>query len=253
MSEEAAEGMAVVLDDDLDVKARELAGSLIALAQPWGGTGIEDQRATFIILIAAALQRERGELIRKGQELAVAYGNCLIDLHAKETALRLAERCVEECAEWTERAEKAEARVKQLIDESNAEQEELVNTNLAMQRYEAEVKELREACSRWQNIAVGWATAANRAEQPPEFYKNYDEGTMNAMQALMTRARDKAQALREALEALKDAAEAYSADQSGADDPRCGLVQPITVAEGIALNEAMEKARKALEGKVWQH
>jgi hypothetical protein len=70
MSEEAAEGMAVALDDDLDVKARELAGSLIALAQPWGGTGIEDQRATFIILIAAALQRERDEATTRAISIA---------------------------------------------------------------------------------------------------------------------------------------------------------------------------------------
>jgi hypothetical protein len=41
-------------------------------------------------------QGESAELIRKGQDLAVAYGKCLIDLHAKETALKVAERCVEE-------------------------------------------------------------------------------------------------------------------------------------------------------------
>jgi hypothetical protein len=43
-----------------------------------------------------AYEAERAELIRKGQDLAVAYGKCLIDLHAKETALKVAERCVEE-------------------------------------------------------------------------------------------------------------------------------------------------------------
>ena len=52
--------------------------------------------------------------------------------------------------------------------------------------------------------------------------------------------------LREALARLADAAETYSADQSGATDSRCGLVQPITVTEGRELNDALEQAREAL-------
>jgi len=50
----------------------------------------------------------------------------------------------------------------------------------------------------------------------------------------------------DALARLVDAADAYSADQSGATDKRCGLVQPITVAEGQELNDAMAAARAIL-------
>jgi hypothetical protein len=52
--------------------------------------------------------------------------------------------------------------------------------------------------------------------------------------------------LRQALVNLVDAAESYAADQSGATDSRCGLVQPITVAEGEALNTALRTASAAL-------
>lgn len=41
---------------------------------------------------------------------------------------------------------------------------------------------------------------------------------------------------------LADAAECYAADQARATDPRCGLVQPVTVAEANELNEALAKA-----------
>jgi len=50
-----------------------------------------------------------------------------------------------------------------------------------------------------------------------------------------------------ALIRLIDAAESYSADQGGATDRRCGLVQPITVAEGIELNDALTQAREIIE------
>lgn len=49
-----------------------------------------------------------------------------------------------------------------------------------------------------------------------------------------------------AIELLLDAADAYAADQSRAKDPRCGLVQPITVAEANALNDAMKFAHAAI-------
>ena len=52
--------------------------------------------------------------------------------------------------------------------------------------------------------------------------------------------------LRAILRRLMDAAEAYAADQQYAIDERIGLVQPITVAEGKELNEALDQAREVL-------
>lgn len=49
-----------------------------------------------------------------------------------------------------------------------------------------------------------------------------------------------------ALTALEHAADIYAADQSGATDPRCGLHQPVSVADGEALNEALKLARSML-------
>ena len=53
--------------------------------------------------------------------------------------------------------------------------------------------------------------------------------------------------LRALLLRLANAAEAYRADQSAAIDPRLGLVQPITVAEGRELDEALTVVWKELE------
>lgn len=52
--------------------------------------------------------------------------------------------------------------------------------------------------------------------------------------------------LRRVLRDLVDAGEDLEADQSGATDPRCGLVQPITVEEGKAFSAALVEARKIL-------
>lgn len=60
-------------------------------------------------------------------------------------------------------------------------------------------------------------------------------------------AENKAQ--RELLGQLHDSASEYAADQSGANDPRCGVVQPITVADGEALNDALRRAAALLEKK----
>lgn len=49
-----------------------------------------------------------------------------------------------------------------------------------------------------------------------------------------------------ALERLDDAADAYRADQSRAKDARCGLVQPVTVAQAEELNQASSQARRAI-------
>lgn len=51
-----------------------------------------------------------------------------------------------------------------------------------------------------------------------------------------------------ALAELHDAADVFVADQSGAPDPRCGLVQPVTVAECEALNAARRRAAAVLAG-----
>lgn len=46
-------------------KGKELAGALIALVQPWGGTGIEDQRERFIDLIDAELRRTKEACLKR--------------------------------------------------------------------------------------------------------------------------------------------------------------------------------------------
>ncbi len=51
----------------------------------------------------------------------------------------------------------------------------------------------------------------------------------------------------EAAVALADAADAHCALQDTATDKRVGLTQPITVAEGEALNEARDTAFAALD------
>lgn len=50
-----------------------------------------------------------------------------------------------------------------------------------------------------------------------------------------------------ALRRLVAAADVYAADQSGAVDDRIGLVQPITVADGNELNEALKQAEEHLD------
>ena len=55
-----------------------------------------------------------------------------------------------------------------------------------------------------------------------------------------------ARVLEAALIRLANAADAYAADQAGATDSRCGLVQPISVAEGEELLAALEQASTAL-------
>jgi hypothetical protein len=53
-------------------------------------------------------------------------------------------------------------------------------------------------------------------------------------------------ALAKALMRLHDAADAFAADQSGARDERCGLVQPVSVAECEELNQALKAAWELL-------
>lgn len=61
--------------------------------------------------------------------------------------------------------------------------------------------------------------------------------------------REEEPGLREALSRLVDAAGVYGADQSGAEDSRCGLVQPISVKEGNELNDAIVQALSALAAR----
>lgn len=49
-----------------------------------------------------------------------------------------------------------------------------------------------------------------------------------------------------ALTRLHNAADAFAADQSGARDERCGLVQPVSVAECEELNQALKVAWELL-------
>lgn len=50
------------------------------------------------------------------------------------------------------------------------------------------IKALEERSERAEAIAKGWAEAADRARQPDVFYKDYNEGTMRAMQVLLSKA-----------------------------------------------------------------
>lgn len=68
-----------------------------------------------------------------------------------------------------------------------------------------QVAELAADCRNWRNIAESWQQAAEVSRQPREFYTDYSEKVMNAMQALKTRAekdRDRLMAERAALRAL---------------------------------------------------
>ena len=74
-----------------------------------------------------------------------------------------------------------------------------------------QVAALTADCRHWRNIAESWQQAAEVSRQPREFYTDYSERVMNAMQALKTRAeaeRDRLMAeneeLRGALERIAD-------------------------------------------------
>ena len=54
---------------------------------------------------------------------------------------------------------------------------------------QARVKELEDDRGAWKEIAQDWSAAAKLAEQPEKFYEGYSAAVMNAMQALLTKAR----------------------------------------------------------------
>lgn len=59
--------------------------------------------------------------------------------------------------------------------------------------------------------------------------------------------------LRNTLARLLDAADVYVADQSGATDERCGLVQPVSVEEANELARAVGEAWRVLRNKPNTH
>ena len=54
---------------------------------------------------------------------------------------------------------------------------------------QGQVRELEDDRSAWKEIAQDWSAAAKLAEQPEKFYEGYSAAVMNAMQALLTKAR----------------------------------------------------------------
>ena len=63
----------------------------------------------------------------------------------------------------------------------------------------------------WKRLAENWTACADAAQQPPEFYEKYNEGTMRAMQALLTRERTEGAALRTERDALRECVKAADA------------------------------------------
>lgn len=63
---------------------------------------------------------------------------------------------------------------------------------------------------------------------------------------MVTELRIRLEELESALLRLESAADVFQADQSRATDPRCGLVQPVTVAQCQELNAAIRRAREVL-------
>jgi predicted nucleic acid-binding Zn-ribbon protein len=70
---------------------------------------------------------------------------------------------------------------------------------------------------------------------------------LKALNADLGAARERERVLMSALVRLESAAEIFMADQSRATDSRCGLVQPVSVAECDELREAVRVARDALQ------
>ena len=88
-----------------------------------------------------------------------------------------------------------------------------------------------------------WMERADRAEA-----RFPEQNSALVKEVLIFRARiAELEAVVAALRELEYAAELYSADQSGAKDSRCGLVQPITVEEGEELNRALSRSRAVLQ------
>ena len=76
---------------------------------------------------------------------------------------------------------------------------------------------------------------------------------MEKLQAKLAAAEDRVRVLEEALGDLAVVAEAYSADQDSAPDPRCGLVHPISVEIGRELNAALDVADNLINPQQGRH
>lgn len=102
----------------------------------------------------------------------------------------------------TVRRENAELR--SMLDAGSPDQQTEVDLRRESDSLRLQVKAREAERDEWMKIATDWTQAADAAQQPVEFYKDYNEGTMRAMQALLTRAtveRDEARAECERLRA----------------------------------------------------
>ena len=80
---------------------------------------------------------------------------------------------------------------------------------------EEELFEERSQKLGWKKMCEDWRIAAEKAQQDPEFYKDYNESTMRAMQALMTKTVERAQTSEaEAIERCAKACEEQGAGVS---------------------------------------
>ncbi len=66
---------------------------------------------------------------------------------------------------------------------------QLADAQATIAALQARVQELEDDRSAWKEIAQDWSAAAKLAEQPEKFYEGYSAAVMNAMQALLTKAR----------------------------------------------------------------
>lgn len=73
----------------------------------------------------------------------------------------------------------------------------VADANEARMKAERDLAEAKAHEAAAMKIAIQWQVEADAAQQPPEYYKEYSESTMRAMQALKTKAereRDEARA-----------------------------------------------------------
>ena len=72
---------------------------------------------------------------------------------------------------------------------SDALKDQAADAQATIAALQARVRELEDDRSAWKEIAQDWSAAAKLAEQPEKFYEGYSAAVMNAMQALLTKAR----------------------------------------------------------------
>ena len=87
---------------------------------------------------------------------------------------------------WKWKKENATAKY---IDAQCEEAVTLADAQATIAALQARVQELEDDRSAWKEIAQDWSAAAKLAEQPEKFYEGYSAAVMNAMQALLTKAR----------------------------------------------------------------